>query len=82
VEATCPYSALQIYLRDKQRLYVFDLPSDKSKWDKVILQNLKKTDYGRCVYRMDNDQPDHLTVNMLFENGVTAAFSMEAHVSY
>ena len=31
---------------------------------------------------MDNDQPDHLTVNMLFENGVTAAFSMEAHVSY
>jgi predicted dehydrogenase len=31
---------------------------------------------------MDNDQPDHLTVNMLFENGVTSAFSMEAHVSY
>jgi predicted dehydrogenase len=31
---------------------------------------------------MDNDQPDHLTVNMLFENGVTAGFSMEAHVSY
>lgn len=82
VEGSCPYSALQIYLRDKKRLYVFDLPADKSKWDKLILENLKTTDYGRCVYRMDNDQPDHLTVNMLFENGVTAAFSMEAHVSY
>lgn len=82
VESSCPYSALQIYLRDKMRLYVFDLPENKSKWDAIILQNLKTTDYGRCVYRMDNDQPDHLTVNMLFENGVTAAFSMEAHVSY
>ncbi|HEY8657928.1 MAG TPA: Gfo/Idh/MocA family oxidoreductase [Hanamia sp.] len=82
VESSCPYSALQIYLRDKKRLYVFDLPKNKSKWDKIILNNLKTTDYGRCVYRMDNDQPDHLTVNILFENGVTAAFSMEAHVSY
>lgn len=82
VESTCPYSAMQIYLRDKKRLYVFDMPDDKSEWDKYILQQLKTTDYGRCVYRMDNDQPDHLTVNMLFENGVTAAFSMEAHVSY
>ena len=82
VESTCAYSALQIYLRDHLRLYVFDLSKDKSKWDKEILENLKKTDYGRCVYRMDNNQPDHLTVNMLFENGVTAAFSMEAHVSY
>ena len=82
VEATCPYSALQIYLRDKQRLYVFDLPKEKSKWDKSILEQLKVSDYGRCVYKMDNDQPDHLTVNMLFRNGVTAAFSMEAHVSY
>lgn len=82
VESSCPYSALQIYLRDKKRLYVFDMPANRSKWDEYILEQLKTTDYGRCVYRMDNDQPDHLTVNMLFENGVTAAFSMEAHVSY
>lgn len=82
VENSCPYSALQIYLRDKKRLYVFDLPEQKSKWDDFITEKLKTTDYGRCVYKMDNDQPDHLTVNMLFENGVTAAFSMEAHVSY
>jgi predicted dehydrogenase len=82
VESSCPYSALQIYLRDKKRLYVFDMPEERYKWDDFILEKLKSTDYGRCVYRMDNDQPDHLTVNMLFENGVTAAFSMEAHVSY
>jgi len=82
VEQSCPYSALQIYFRDRKRLYVFDLPENKNKWDEVILEGLKTSDYGRCVYRMDNDQPDHLTANILFKNGVTAAFSMEAHVSY
>jgi predicted dehydrogenase len=82
IEHTCPYSALQIYYRDRKRLYVFDLPDDKSKWDKLIMEGLKTTNYGRCVYRMDNDQPDHLAVNILFNNGVTAAFSMEAFVSY
>lgn len=81
-ESTCAYSALQIYLRDKQRLYVFDIPEDTENLEAFILDKLKTTDYGRCVYRMDNDQPDHLTVNILFENDVTAAFSMEAHVSY
>lgn len=82
VESTCPYSALQIYYRDRKRLYVFDLPDDKSKWDKAIMKGLKTTNYGRCVYKMDNDQPDHLTVNILFKNGATAAFSMEAFLSY
>ena len=82
VEGECPYSALQIYYRDRKRLYVFDLPDDRANWDALIMQGLKTTDYGRCVYRMDNDQPDHLTVNILFDNGVTAGFSMEAFVSY
>jgi predicted dehydrogenase len=82
VERECPYSALQIYWRDRKRLYVFDLPPDERQWSDLILQGLRETDYGRCVYRMDNDQPDHLTVNILFANGVTAGFSMEAHVSY
>jgi predicted dehydrogenase len=82
VEGECPFSALQIYYRDKKRLYVFDLPDDTRKWNKIILRNLKKTNYGKCVYRMDNDQPDHLTVNMQFDKNITASFSMEAFTSY
>jgi hypothetical protein len=31
---------------------------------------------------MDNDQPDHYTTNILFEDDITAAFSMEAFTSY
>ena len=82
VESTCPFSALQIYYRDRKRLYVFDLPEQRKNWDYIILKRLKTTDFGRCVYDMDNDQPDHLTINMRFGNNVTAAFSMEGLTSY
>jgi predicted dehydrogenase len=82
VEATCPYSALKIYHRERQRTYVFDLPEDKSAHGEFILEQLKTTNYGRCVYKMDNDQPDHYVTSMEFENEVTANFSMEAFTSY
>lgn len=82
VESTCPYSALNIYHRKGIWTYVFDLPEDKLKHKDFILEQLKTGNYGKCVYRMDNDQPDHYTANLLFEGGVTAAFSMEAFTSY
>lgn len=82
VEASCPYSALNLYYRKRQYNYVFDLPEEKDKQAAYVLEQLKTTNYGRCVYRMDNDQPDHYTTNILFEGGLTAAFSMEAFTSY
>lgn len=78
VESTCPYSALKIYYRKRQRTYVFDLPEDKDKQGDAILDFLKTTDYGRCVYKMDNDQCDHYTTNILFKGNITASFNMEA----
>ena len=82
VEAECPYSAQKIYYRNRQRTYVFDMPDDKSKHGEYILEKLKTTNYGRCVYRMENDQPDHYICNIQFEGNITAAFSMEAFTSY
>jgi len=46
------------------------------------LEQLAKTNYGRCVYKMDNNQPDHYITSMEFEDGVTVNFSMEAFTSY
>jgi predicted dehydrogenase len=82
VEASCPYSALKIYHKERQRTYVFDFPEDRSTHGDFILEQLKTTNYGRCVYKMDNDQPDHYVTSMEFEDDITANFSMEAFTSY
>jgi predicted dehydrogenase len=82
VESNCPYSAMKIYYRNRQRTYVFDLPEDKEKQGDYILEKLRTTNYGRCVYRMDNNQEDHYIASMEFEGGITANFSMEAFTSY
>jgi predicted dehydrogenase len=82
VEATCPYSAMKIYYRERGWLYVFDLPEDKEKQGDAILEYLRTTNYGRCVYRMENDQPDHYITSIQFDGQVTANFSMEAFTSY
>lgn len=75
-EATCPYSAIDIYARRKRHLGVFDLKDKKD--ENEIMEKLKTTWYGRCVYHCDNNQPDHYVANMTFADGQTAAFNMEA----
>jgi predicted dehydrogenase len=82
VEGWCPYSAMKIYYRERSWLYVFDLPAEPEKQGDAILNYLRTTNYGRCVYRMDNNQEDHYVCSIEFDGGVTASFSMEAFTSY
>lgn len=80
-EANCPYSALKVYRPDGGWTYVFDIPGDADK-QAVILDNLKRGPYGRCVYHCDNDVVDHQVVELEYAGGVTASLSMEGHTSY
>ena len=80
-ESECPYSALDIYIKKRQHIYAFDLPKERSRQDDAIRQVLRTTNYGRCVFQMDNDQCDHYVTSMEFQNGVTANFSMEAFMA-
>ncbi|MBA9076894.1 Gfo/Idh/MocA family protein [Rufibacter quisquiliarum] len=82
VERECPYSAIKEYYERRNRNKVLDLPTDKSQQDAAIMERLKTTNYGRCVYRMENDQPDHYVTSIQFADSVTANFSMEAFTSY
>ncbi len=74
----CPYEATKIYNPKSGWNYVFDLPDDPNEVPKAIRHALETTNYGRCVYDMDNDQCDHYISNIQFDDNVTAAFSMEA----
>jgi len=79
VEATCPFSALKIYMKVRAWLPALRLESED---DATVLEALREGPYGRCVYHCDNDVVDHQVVNLEFEGGTTAAFSMEGLTTY
>jgi predicted dehydrogenase len=79
VERECPYSAIKLYKEKRGWLQHLNLEEVN---DKTILRELKNGPYGRCVYRCDNDVVDHQISNFEFEDGITAAFSMEALTHY
>jgi len=70
----CPFHA--------QRFYLSRIPGWPSNilqpepTEENILQTLDVTDYGKCVFKMDNDVVDHQSVSMLLEDQVTVTFQM------
>ncbi|MFW9961520.1 MAG: Gfo/Idh/MocA family protein [Candidatus Thorarchaeota archaeon] len=77
-EPDCPYSAKRIYLgfikRGNTGWPVSVVTSEVSV--PGIIKALREGPYGRCVYDCDNDVVDHQVVNMEFEGGETATFTM------
>jgi predicted dehydrogenase len=75
----CPYDAVKLYYDDKKngwfRTSATKLPSPT---DDDVMKAILTTDYGRCVFKCDNDVVDHQTVSMEFEGGATADFTMAA----
>ncbi len=41
-----------------------------------LLKALREGPYGRCIYRCNNDQPVSHVVNIKFENGITATYTL------
>ncbi len=91
-ERCCDCPAREGCLYDAGRLYFTDphcgLEAIGPQWpvDVVVTDPtpeklraaLKTGPYGRCVFRCDNDVADHQTVNLLFEGGLTASFTVSA----
>lgn len=80
LEPNCPYSAKKIYLGRVANGHV-GWPVDVLApvvTEESITEALRTGPYGRCVYACDNDVVDHQVVNMLFEGGATANFTMTA----
>jgi len=81
-ESTCPFSAIDIYVKRKQHLGVFDLKDSNDEAEIMSKISDPENVWGRCVYRCDNNQPDHFVSQMVFEDDTTASFSMEAFTPY
>ena len=77
LEKECPYSAVDLYYNRRDWISNFDVPEGAT-LDEVILRQLRTGDYGRCVFRCDNDVVDHQVVSMRFAGGATATFTMSA----
>lgn len=73
VEDDCAFHAGKYYLGEG-RGWAKKFTMDHS--DEGIIHALNTTPYGKCVYRSDNNVVDHQVVNLEFENGATASFSM------
>ena len=76
---TCPFNAVKLYYDDKENGW-FRGAATKHVYhtDEMVWEAITKTQYGKCVFRCDNDVVDHQTVSMLFEDNVTVTFSMNA----
>lgn len=76
---TCRYNAIKLYFDDKKNDWFRGTSTRKYQpTDEDVLKTITETQYGKCVYKCDNDVVDHQTVNMLFEDDITVTFSMNA----
>ncbi len=72
---SCPYYAPKLYLNMNLTGWPVDvITTDLSEEGRRTA--LEEGPYGRCVYRCDNDVVDRQVVNMEFDGGAVATFTM------
>ena len=76
---TCCYNAVRIYLDDKKNKW-FRTSCTKmhEPTDADVERAIRTTNYGKCVFKCNNNVVDHQVVNLEFDGGVTVAFTMSA----
>ncbi len=84
LEARCPYSAPRFYL---ERIRTGQIGSyveavAGAPTEESMLETLKTSPYGRCVFACDNDVLDHQVVNLEFDGGATAVFTLAGCSKY
>lgn len=77
VAESCPYNAEKIYACERSH-YISRAADSESPTQNDVRRVLTETNYGRCVYRCDNDVVDHQVVNLEYESGATVSFTMSA----
>jgi len=82
-EETCPYHYKKVYLDVKPTSFMRrtagrGYAKDYYPTDEELMEGLKNTNFGACVFHAGNNVVDHQVVNMQFEGGATATLTMNA----
>jgi len=80
---TCHYNCMKLYYEDEKNTWFRGaacrgFAKGAVPTNEEVMEALKKTDYGLCVFHANNDVVDHQVVNMEFEGGATVSFTMNA----
>lgn len=75
--STCLYDAHH-YLKGKRRWLGMVMDGWEAADDEAVLDFLRRSPWGRCVYHCDNDVVDHQVLACELANGVTATHTMTA----
>jgi len=70
----CRFDARKAYLPVRGTWPAATLTPDQS--EEGLMQAFREGPYGRCVYKCDNDVCDHQSTAIIFDNGVTATFTL------
>ena len=76
VEPDCPWSAMKLYVDADRENWPARTASPLDHSRQAHLDAVSHGDYGRCVWRCDNDVVDHQVVALEYEGAVTATFTM------
>ena len=75
----CDFSAKRVYLDhpNSWEVYVWkDLEDVENPTDEQRLELLKNSEYGRCMFKCDNDVVDHQSVMVNFKSGATGTHNL------
>ena len=73
---TCPYNAKKLYLESTSTWFRTSSTRLPQPTDADVERALRTTQYGKCVFKCDNNVVDHQVVNLEFADGATVTFSM------
>lgn len=74
---TCHYNAVKLYMEDTKNGWFREAaaripePSDEQ-----LAEAMRTSQYGKCVFKCNNNVVDHQVVNLEFEGGAVASFNM------
>ena len=75
----CPYNAVKIYYDDKENHWFRTTCTKMAQpTDEDVEHAIRTTDYGKCVFKCPNNVVDHQVVNLEFEDGIYASFTMSS----